>query len=64
MQAALRRRILMYNIVIRRTAVVSFLIALLCLDFLQGVFLTLVITIGLLPPQAGIMLIAPPYHLA
>jgi len=54
----------MYNIVIRRTAVVSFLIALLCLDFLQGVFLTLVIIIGLLPPQAGIMLIAPPYHLA
>ena len=54
----------MNNIMVRQTAVVSILVALLCLALLLGVLLILSSFTGAPHSPTGIMLIAPPYRVA
>jgi|GraSoi_2013_60cm_1033757.scaffolds.fasta_scaffold75434_2 hypothetical protein len=54
----------MNNIMVRQTAVVSILVALLCLALLLGVLLILSSFTGAPHSQTGIMIIAPPYRVA
>jgi hypothetical protein len=54
----------MNSIVVRQTAVVNILVALLCFAFLLGFLLFLSSLTGAAHSQSGIMLIAPLYYLA
>ena len=54
----------MNNIMVRQIAVVSILVALLCLALLLGVLLILSSFTGAPHSQTGIMIIAPTYRVA